>query len=163
MTPLKTSLLGLAGVVLAASVACAPAASPTATTPAVGVAPTAPASAPPAAAPASRSRGRSTLPQGFRANVFAAGLGGPRLPAIGPGGTIFATGMTGGQVYTLADRDGDGVAVTCSATTFRSRRFTASAMAAMPAGRSATQPLVVYGQTPSLDDPRAVRRSTRRP
>ena len=51
-----------------------------------------------------------TLPPGFRANVLAAGLAGPRFMAIGPGGTIFATGMTGGQVYALPDRDGDGVA-----------------------------------------------------
>jgi glucose/arabinose dehydrogenase len=51
-----------------------------------------------------------SLPAGFRANVFAAGLNGPRFMAIGPGGTIFATGMAGGQIYALPDRDGDGVA-----------------------------------------------------
>jgi glucose/arabinose dehydrogenase len=51
-----------------------------------------------------------TLPAGFRANVFAAGLTSPRFMAIGPSGTIFATGITGGQVYALPDRDGDGVA-----------------------------------------------------
>jgi glucose/arabinose dehydrogenase len=51
-----------------------------------------------------------TLPAGFRGNVFAAGLNGPRFMAIGPGGTIFATGMAGGQIYALPDQDGDGVA-----------------------------------------------------
>ena len=51
-----------------------------------------------------------TLPAGFTANVFAAGLTSPRFMAIGPGGTIFVTGMTGGQIYALPDRNGDGVA-----------------------------------------------------
>ncbi len=51
-----------------------------------------------------------TLPAGFKANVFAAGLSGSRFMAIGPGGTIFVTGMTGGQVYALPDRNGDGIA-----------------------------------------------------
>src|SRR6266542_3247794 len=51
-----------------------------------------------------------TLPAGFTANVFAAGLTSPRFMAIGPGGTIFVTGMTGGQIYALPDRNSDGVA-----------------------------------------------------
>jgi glucose/arabinose dehydrogenase len=51
-----------------------------------------------------------TLPAGFTANVFVAGLSSPRFMAIGPGGTIFVTGMTGGQIYALPDRNSDGVA-----------------------------------------------------
>jgi glucose/arabinose dehydrogenase len=51
-----------------------------------------------------------TLPNGFKANVLAAGLSGPRFMAIGPGGTIFVTGMTSGQIYALPDRNSDGVA-----------------------------------------------------
>jgi glucose/arabinose dehydrogenase len=51
-----------------------------------------------------------TLPAGFKANVFVAGLSGPRFLAIGPGGTIFATGMTNGQIYALPDRNRDGIA-----------------------------------------------------
>ena len=51
-----------------------------------------------------------SLPAGFRANVFAAGLTSPRFMAVGPDGTIFATGMRGGQIYALPDRDRDGVA-----------------------------------------------------
>lgn len=50
------------------------------------------------------------LPAGFQANVFAAGLTSPRFMVIGAGGTIFVTGMTGGQIYALPDRNGDGVA-----------------------------------------------------
>ncbi len=51
-----------------------------------------------------------TLPADFKANVFAAGLSGPRFMAIGPGSTVFATGMTDGQIYALPDRNSDGVA-----------------------------------------------------
>jgi glucose/arabinose dehydrogenase len=51
-----------------------------------------------------------TLPAGFTANVFAAGLSSPRFMALGPAGAVFATGMSGGQVYALPDRNGDGVA-----------------------------------------------------
>jgi glucose/arabinose dehydrogenase len=51
-----------------------------------------------------------TLPAGFQASVFAAGLVSPRFMAIGPEDTIFVTGMESGQIYTLPDRNGDGVA-----------------------------------------------------
>jgi glucose/arabinose dehydrogenase len=51
-----------------------------------------------------------TLPPGFKANVFAAGLSSPRFMAIGPEGVIFATGISNGEVYVMPDRDGDGVA-----------------------------------------------------
>jgi glucose/arabinose dehydrogenase len=51
-----------------------------------------------------------SLPAGFKANVFAAGMRGPRFMAVGPNGTIFATGITAGQIYALPDRNTDGVA-----------------------------------------------------
>lgn len=51
-----------------------------------------------------------TLPAGFKASVFAAGLNNPRFMAIGPDNTIFVTGMNGGQIYSLPDRDSDGIA-----------------------------------------------------
>jgi glucose/arabinose dehydrogenase len=51
-----------------------------------------------------------TLPTGFRANVFAAGMNGTRFMALGPDGTLFATGLSGGQVYALPDGNRDGVA-----------------------------------------------------
>lgn len=50
------------------------------------------------------------LPAGFTASVFAAGLNNPRFMAIGPGGTIFVTGMAGGQIYALPDPNSDGIA-----------------------------------------------------
>ncbi len=49
-----------------------------------------------------------TLPSGFTVSVFAAGLTGPRLMALGPDGTLYVTGMAGGVVYAM--HDGGGVA-----------------------------------------------------
>lgn len=52
-----------------------------------------------------------TLPAGFQANVFAAGLATPRFMAIGPENIIYVTGMEqSGKIYALSDRNGDGVA-----------------------------------------------------
>jgi glucose/arabinose dehydrogenase len=51
-----------------------------------------------------------TLPAGFQANVFAAGLVSARFMTIGPEATIFVTGMESGQIYALPDRNRDGVA-----------------------------------------------------
>lgn len=51
-----------------------------------------------------------TLPAGFQANVFAAGLVSARFMTIGPEETIFVTGMESGQIYALPDRNRDGVA-----------------------------------------------------
>jgi glucose/arabinose dehydrogenase len=47
-----------------------------------------------------------TLPSGFTASVFAAGLAGPRFMALGPDGTLYVTGMAGGVVYAMHDRGG---------------------------------------------------------
>lgn len=51
-----------------------------------------------------------TLPAGFQANVFAAGLVSARFMTIGPEDTIYVTGMESGQIYALPDRNRDGVA-----------------------------------------------------
>lgn len=51
-----------------------------------------------------------TLPVGFKASGVDAGLTSPRFMAIGPNGTIFVTGMNGGQVYALPDSNADGAA-----------------------------------------------------
>ena len=51
-----------------------------------------------------------TLPEGYRAQVFAAGLGAPRFMAVSPEGVLFAATPGSGQVVALPDRDGDGQA-----------------------------------------------------
>lgn len=51
-----------------------------------------------------------TMPTGFQANVFAAGLVSPRFMAIGPENIIYVTGMDSGKIYALPDRNADGVA-----------------------------------------------------
>jgi glucose/arabinose dehydrogenase len=48
------------------------------------------------------------VPAGFRINVFASGLGVPRMMAVGPDGTVYVTRSDSGDVVALADRDGDG-------------------------------------------------------
>jgi glucose/arabinose dehydrogenase len=50
------------------------------------------------------------LPQGWRVQLFAAGLGGPRLLAFDEQGVLHASLTRGGAVVALPDRDGDGVA-----------------------------------------------------
>jgi glucose/arabinose dehydrogenase len=51
-----------------------------------------------------------TLPPGFTASVFAAGVRGARGMAIGPNGDLYVTGLGPGVVYRLPDRNRDGVA-----------------------------------------------------
>jgi glucose/arabinose dehydrogenase len=50
------------------------------------------------------------VPDGFRTNVFAKGLAGPRFMAVAPEGTILVAEQGGGRVSALPDRDGDGEA-----------------------------------------------------
>src|SRR4051812_4161699 len=50
------------------------------------------------------------LPRGFRAQLFAAGLAGPRLMAFDEQGVLHVTLTRAGSVVALPDRDGDGVA-----------------------------------------------------
>lgn len=48
------------------------------------------------------------LPDGFRANVFAEGLNGPRFMALGPDGVIYAADRGNDRIVALPDADGDG-------------------------------------------------------
>lgn len=48
------------------------------------------------------------LPEGFRANVFAEGLNGPRFMALGPDGVIYAADRGNDRIVALPDEDGDG-------------------------------------------------------
>ena len=50
------------------------------------------------------------LPDGFRANVFAQGLNGPRFMALGPDGVIYVADRGNDRVVALPDADGDGTA-----------------------------------------------------
>jgi glucose/arabinose dehydrogenase len=50
------------------------------------------------------------LPEGFRAQLFAAGLAGPRLMAFDEQGVLHVTLTRAGVVAALPDQDGDGVA-----------------------------------------------------
>jgi glucose/arabinose dehydrogenase len=51
-----------------------------------------------------------SLPEGFRANIFARGLRHARNLAVAPDGTVFLAQPGVGEVTLLRDRDGDGVA-----------------------------------------------------
>ncbi len=51
---------------------------------------------------------RLRLPARFRVNVFARGVDGARIIAVGPDGTVYVTQTNLGQVSALWDRDGDG-------------------------------------------------------
>lgn len=53
---------------------------------------------------------RLHLPDGFRINVFADGLGTARFMAIGDGGKLYVAIRDGGSVLRLHDVDGDGTA-----------------------------------------------------
>ena len=48
------------------------------------------------------------LPPGFAANVFAAGLNGPRFIAFGPDGVLVVAERGAGRLVALPDADGDG-------------------------------------------------------
>lgn len=50
------------------------------------------------------------MPPGFRINVFADGVGAPRMLAVGPDGTAYVTRRDPGDVVAMKDTDGDGVA-----------------------------------------------------
>ena len=50
------------------------------------------------------------LPDGFRINVFAKGLGNPRMMMVTQDGTVYMARRDQGEVSALRDRDGDGVA-----------------------------------------------------
>jgi glucose/arabinose dehydrogenase len=50
------------------------------------------------------------LPPGFRANVFAQGLNGPRFMALGPDGDVYVADRGNGRIVVLPDDDGDGEA-----------------------------------------------------
>lgn len=49
-------------------------------------------------------------PPGFEISVFAAGLGRPRIMAVGPDGVIYVSISREDRILALPDRDGDGVA-----------------------------------------------------
>lgn len=51
-----------------------------------------------------------SLPPGFGVSVFAAGLRGPRMMALGPDGELYVAERGAGRIVRLPDRDGDGVA-----------------------------------------------------
>lgn len=48
------------------------------------------------------------LPDGFEINVFARGLGNPRMLAVGRDGAVYVTRREQNDVIVLVDRDGDG-------------------------------------------------------
>jgi len=52
------------------------------------------------------------LPPGFGVSVFAQGLRGPRMMALGPDGYLYVAERSAGRIVRLPDRDGDGVANT---------------------------------------------------
>ena len=87
---------------------------PTATLPADSPA----ATEPPTAVPEPEGRatrvvplfGEVSLPPGFGISVFADGLDGPRMMALGPDGQVCLAERGAGRIVCLPDRDGDGVA-----------------------------------------------------
>ncbi|MFO7262203.1 MAG: sorbosone dehydrogenase family protein [bacterium] len=52
--------------------------------------------------------GRLQTPAGFRVDVFATGMGNPRMMAVAPDGGVYITRPRTGDVVLLRDRDGDG-------------------------------------------------------
>lgn len=53
---------------------------------------------------------RLVVPPGFAITVFAAGLGSPRMLAVGPGGHLYVSIPSEGKILVLPDADGDGAA-----------------------------------------------------
>ena len=53
---------------------------------------------------------RVEVPPGFRAEVFASGLQGPRFIAFGPDGALYVAERGADRIVALTDRDGDGFA-----------------------------------------------------
>jgi glucose/arabinose dehydrogenase len=74
--------------------------------------PTAPpeATAPPVPPPPVPPRDEVALPPGFGISVFAEGLSGPRMLALGPDDHVYVAERGGGRILRLPDRDRDGVA-----------------------------------------------------
>lgn len=54
--------------------------------------------------------GKINLPPGFEIQLFASDLGMARHMAVSPAGDLFVTDFTGGHVFVLPDKDGDGKA-----------------------------------------------------
>lgn len=50
------------------------------------------------------------VPEGFKANIFAEGLNGPRFIAFGPDGELYVADRTNDRIVVLPDEDGDGTA-----------------------------------------------------
>src|SRR5436190_22115539 len=53
-----------------------------------------------------------TVPPGFRVTVFAQNLNGVRYLTLGPGGTVYASRPSGGDILRFVDANHDGVADT---------------------------------------------------
>lgn len=53
--------------------------------------------------------GELELPEGFEISVFAQNLGGPRMMAVGPDGTVYVTQPDSNDVVALRDDDGNGM------------------------------------------------------
>ena len=56
----------------------------------------------------SGGRAELTVPDGFRIDVYAGGLEGPRFIAFGTDGTLYAAERGAGRIVALPDADGDG-------------------------------------------------------
>ncbi len=50
------------------------------------------------------------VPEGFHIELFATGLGAPRMLAVGQNGTVYVTRRESGDVLALEDKNGDGKA-----------------------------------------------------
>ena len=86
-------------VVVEATSTPAPDAQPTATS--------GPAAAPTEVVPPPESL---SLPEGFGASVYAQGLSGPRMMAVGPDGQLYVAERGAGRILRLPDRDANGLA-----------------------------------------------------
>lgn len=60
--------------------------------------------------PADEATRRITVPPGFAIRIFASGLLGPRLMALGPDGQVYVALPSSGQIARLPDRNRDGLA-----------------------------------------------------
>ncbi|HEX2864202.1 MAG TPA: sorbosone dehydrogenase family protein, partial [Deinococcales bacterium] len=60
------------------------------------------------AASSAQTAGNLKVPDGFRIDVYASGLSGPRLMAVSPNGDLFVSEPGAGRVLVLPDRNKDG-------------------------------------------------------
>lgn len=60
--------------------------------------------------PADEANERLQVPAGFAVNIFAEGLGAPRLMTVGPDGLLYVADIDGDRVVRLPDADNDGLA-----------------------------------------------------